>query len=226
MIEHLGDKKIIILAGGLGSGKTEIAVNCSLELALRKEVPVHLIDLDVIKPYYRSRQLETELRELNIRVIAPPSPYMLADLPLLPPEVRTLLMEPGVQVVIDVGGDDAGARVLGCYNDELKRSSYHFLYVINISRPQSRSAVEIMEMAGLVEKSSSLKITGIINNSHLLWETGPDVVNEGAVTAREVASKLGVPLLFHTINEDFQDPKALAQREPVCLLKMFLYRRF
>jgi hypothetical protein len=226
MIEYLGNSKKIIFSGGLGSGKTEIAVNCSIELSQKNEKPVHLIDLDVIKPYFRSRHLEAELKERNIRLIAPPAPYMLADLPLLPPQVRTLIMQPGFPLVIDVGGDDAGARVLGCFNDELMKSCCQFLYVINISRPQSRRVDEILDMADLVQKASSLRITGIINNSHLLWETDSRVVQEGAGTAREVAVKLGVPLVFHTIMKGFPNPGELILNEPVCLLDLLLYRRF
>jgi hypothetical protein len=222
---HHDETKPVLFTGGLGSGKTEIAVNYSLKMA-RKDRPVHLIDLDIIKPYFRSRQLIDELKDTGVILVAPPAPYLYADLPLIPPEVGSLIKQPSKRVVIDVGGDDAGARVLGCYQEDLEKRKYQFYYVINISRPYAGTVEDVKNMAIAIEGACGLKITGIINNTHLLWETTPEMVKEGALFSAKVAQELSVPLIFHGIREGLEGKETLHFKEPLFPMKLFFYRRF
>jgi len=214
-----------ILTGGLGSGKTEIAVNYSLNMTLNNG-PVHLIDLDIIKPYFRSRQLKDDLKDTGVVVVAPPAPYLYADLPLLPPEVGALIKIPSKRVVIDVGGDDAGARVLGCYQEDLDRRGYDFYYVINISRPYAGNLDDVTGMASAIQSASGLKITGIINNTHLLWDTTLELIQEGAEFSGRVAKELGVPVVFHGVRDGFEGIESLNLKEPVFKMKLYFYRKF
>jgi hypothetical protein len=216
-------ENLFIFTGGLGSGKTEIAVNFSSRLYEERNSPVYLIDLDIIKPYYKSRHLGVELQAKNIRLVAPPAPYLYADLPLIPPEVAALLGRSDDRVVVDLGGDASGARALGCFSEEIARKIYQFFYVINISRPLAQSETEILNMVSEVQNASGLKVTGIINNTHLLWETTADLIKEGARMSRKVARTLGVPLVFHGVKEDLPGIEKLKLREPIFTLKLFLY---
>lgn len=216
-------EKLFIFTGGLGSGKTEIAVNFSSGLYEENKSPVYLIDLDIVKPYYKSRHLGDELQAKNIRLVAPPAPYLYADLPLIPPEVAALLGRSGDRVVVDLGGDESGARAMGCFSEEIARKTYQLFYVINISRPLAHKEAEILNMVAEVQNASGLKVTGIINNTHLLWETTADLIREGARISRKVARTLGVPLVFHGVKEDLPGIETLRLREPVFTLKLFLY---
>ena len=218
-----GKDSLYIFTGGLGSGKTEIAVNYCITLRDEKKSPVYLIDLDIVKPYYRSRHLKKQLVNDNIVLVAPPDPYLYADLPLVPPEINALLRHPSGTVVVDVGGDDAGARVLGCFSEILKSRSYHFLYVINTKRPFAEKPGEIMRMIEDIQQVSGLQVTGIINNTHLLWETTPDLVRQGAKVSRDIAKKLGVPLMFHGVNRHLKRLGNLTMKEPVFELNLYFY---
>ncbi|MDQ7823245.1 MAG: hypothetical protein RDV48_10660 [Candidatus Eremiobacteraeota bacterium] len=215
---------VFIFTGGLGSGKTEIAANFSLKLAGRGgNGPVHLVDLDIVKPYFRSRHLAAELEATAVKLVAPPAPYLHADLPLVPPEVRAILASGTSKVVLDVGGDDVGARVLGCFQDELSRRAHRLYYVVNISRPLAKERAEILSMMRDIEGSSGLRITGIVNNTHLMGETTPEIVLEGARTARALAAEIGVPLAFHCIKEDMVEPPL---EEPVFKLRLYFHQYF
>ncbi len=202
MEEFLTTNDLFIFTGGMGSGKTEIAVNTAFLLSSVSPSPIYLIDLDTVKPYYRSRHLQEDLTTTSIKVVAPPEPYIHADLPLLTPEVKALLLDRRGKMIIDLGGDDTGARVLGFYHQELQNRKYQFLYVINISRPYAGELKQIDEMMARVENSSRLSITGIINNTHLVWETTEQVILEGAEVAREIARIHSLPLLFHCVKGD------------------------
>ncbi|MGV8119313.1 MAG: hypothetical protein AB2L14_06070 [Candidatus Xenobiia bacterium LiM19] len=219
MEEFFTSSDLFIFAGGLGSGKTEIAANTAFLLSTLSPLPVYLIDLDTIKPYYRSRHLQEDLTATSIKLVAPPEPYIHADLPILTPEVKALLIGRQGKLIVDLGGDDAGARVLGFYQDELEKRKHHFLYVINISRPHARELQHINDMMAQVERSSRLRITGIINNTHLLWETTEEVILEGAEVAREIARMNSLPLLFHCVKGDVK----VSLPEPVLSLRKLYF---
>jgi len=219
MEEFFKSSDLFIFTGGLGSGKTEIAVNTAFMLAESGSGVVYIIDLDTIKPYYRSRHLQEELGDTGIRIVAPPEPYFHADLPLITPEIKALLRDRRGKLIVDLGGDDAGARVLGFFRDELERRQYNLLYVINTSRPYAGSREDIIDMMTGVERASHLKITGIINNTHLLWETTEDVIAGGAEVAREIAEIRSLPLLFHCVKGDVK----VSLPEPVFPLRKLYF---
>lgn len=195
---------LIILAGGLGSGKTELASNFAFSIAEAKNKPVHVIDLDNIKPYFKLRNLQADYKVKGIRIIAPPLEYRDTDLPLLPPEARSIITSSPDQVIVDVGGDEYGARILGGYRDEIASRPHDFFFVINCSRPYPREADAIIQMIKDVEMESGLKVTALINNTHLLWESTEEILLQGAREAKKVSDILNLPLAFHVAAGRFE----------------------
>ena len=189
-------KHLTIFTGALAGGKTELASNFSFSIAQETGQNVYLIDLDNVKPYFKARNLKADYHSAGIKLIAPPEEYLYSDMPLLPPQARNLLANPDIYAIADVGGDESGARALSGYRDEISARDYDFLFVINKNRPYPKDVKAAIEMIGNIEEVSGLKISGLINNTHLLQETTADIIAEGAQFVRAVSQESGIPFLF------------------------------
>jgi hypothetical protein len=187
-------ERVTVLCGHFGSGKTEIAANLALDLAARG-VAVALADLDVVKPYFRSRSTRELMAAAGVRMIMPRGELLTADLPVLVPEIRTALRDPSARLVLDVGGDDTGARILGALSDVIPRADTALLLVLNFRRPFTEDAAAAVAMAREISLAARLPIAGILSNTHLMDETTPELVAEGCALARSTAALLGVPML-------------------------------
>ncbi len=185
---------VVILVGHFGSGKSEIALNLALGFRADGE-DVSVVDLDVVKPYFRCRQAREELHSHGIRLVAPEGENAHADLPIILPAVRHLLQHGHGRVLLDVGGDPVGARALGSVSDAVDTSATEHLVVLNFSRPYTANVGEAVEMVRAIERAARLPVTGLISNTHLLSETTPEVVLDGLAMATQTAGRLRVPLV-------------------------------
>ncbi len=192
---------VIIFVGNYGSGKTEVAVNFARCLKRNGENCVHLVDLDIVNPYFRSREAVGELTRDGIDVVAPTGENFYAEIPIILPRIRTLLTEPQGRVILDVGGDDAGAIVLASLKDVIRDGSYHLWMVLNARRPFTDNPEGAIRMIRQIESASKLKMSGIVSNTHLLHETTPEIITSGFRMTQEVARVLGLPVPFVAMSD-------------------------
>ncbi|MCP4899580.1 MAG: cobalamin biosynthesis protein CbiA [bacterium] len=190
----LFQRRVTLFVGHFGSGKTEIAINCALDLSAAGR-RVALADLDVVKPYFRSRSARKWLAEADIQLVAPQGENLHADLPIIVPQIRSLLRQGDQTVIMDVGGDDTGARVLGSLADVLDPEETDTLLVLNFRRPSTPGVDEAVEMVRRIEVVSRTRITGLVSNTHLMNETTADLVDDGYRLALETSQRLGVPVV-------------------------------
>jgi hypothetical protein len=198
------DKRITIIGGAYGSGKTEFAIAYALQKKTVIQGKTGLIDLDIVNPYFRSRDQAAELERLGIKVISTPAGLEAADLPALSPQIYTLLQDRSYQVVFDVGGDSAGARALGRFKPYFQNESYDFWAVVNPYRPDTRSPGEAAALIGGLENASRLRVTGLVSNINLGAETTPTVWREGLPFINELAANLQLPVLYHMVKRGFE----------------------
>jgi len=198
-------KRITVLCGHYGSGKTNIAVNMALELKKRHEC-VTLADLDIVNPYFRSADSEKSLNEKGIRLIASDFVNTNVDVPALPPAMYTLCDDRKSYAVIDLGGDDRGALALGRIRDKiLSENNYSMLFVLNCFRPLTRTAEDAVEVIREVEQSAGIKVTGLINNSNLGEETTAEDILQSDELAKKVSALSGVPIVLTCADERLFD---------------------
>ena len=195
-------KRIIILVGGFGSGKTEVSVNLAKFLAVEDKSPVTIVDLDLVNPYFRTREAIEEMQALGIRVIAPEGGQTYADLPILLPEVKGSIENPSGRLILDVGGDSQGAKALGSLAAEFPPGDYEMLAVLNSRRPQTDNVAGCCQTMARIEASARLKFTGLVANSHMIDETDAAVVVEGYELARGVSQETGLPLAFVSVRKN------------------------
>ncbi|QNO16181.1 ATP-binding protein [Alkalicella caledoniensis] len=193
--------RLFIFCGEYGSGKTQVAVNYSKYLA-KKHKRAKLVDLDIVNPFFRSRDSLKELKESQVDVIFNKE-YGEADLPALPPEVISSFVteEP---VVFDVGGDD-GAVVLGRYYYKITQTDHEFWMVVNTNRPYTSTVEGIRTIKERIEKKSRLKITGLINNSNLGELTEVEHILEGEELVLKAAQELKLKTIFTAVKTELVD---------------------
>ncbi|MBE6082885.1 MAG: ATP-binding protein [Tissierellaceae bacterium] len=194
----LDDKRIRIVTGHYGSGKTEFSVNYAVELAKIKR-KVALVDLDVINLYFRSREKSSLLENMGIKVISSSINAPAVDIPAISGEVYAPLEDESYDVVLDLGGDPAGARVLGRYEEFFVDGKYDMFYILNANRQETSTADKAIEYLKRIENMARIKVTALVNNTHMLKSTTVDDLLRGQKVALEVSEKLDIPIKYISV---------------------------
>lgn len=190
--------RITILSGHFGSGKTEISINLALSERTKHD-KVAINDLDIINPYYRSRDAASVFREHDVELIAPQSRLASADLPIVSGEIYRVLHDPRYRLIVDAGGDKDGATALGQYYHEWKELQPELWFVLNANRPYVSTVEGAAYTIGQIENASRLKVTGIINNTNIGLKTTMEDVWLGHELSCQLSEKLDIPFLYTTI---------------------------
>jgi len=194
-------KRIVLLAGHYGSGKTNIAVNLAFYLKKFRD-RVAVADIDIVNPYFRSKDSVQELQAAGIRMIASEYAGTNVDVPALPQEMYSIIDDRGLSAVIDLGGDDRGALAMGRWRDAiLAEDDYEMLFVVNRFRPLTRDAQSAIEVMHEIEDASGMRFTAVVNNSNLGNETTTEDVLGSAEYAAEICRRTGLPLKLTTVHE-------------------------
>ncbi|HEY3447161.1 MAG TPA: hypothetical protein VGK67_12390 [Myxococcales bacterium] len=201
-------RRVTALVGPYGSGKTELSIGLSLWVAqqvvqglaagIKRAV---LGDMDVLKPYFRSREVSDSIKRSGVELLAPAGALANSDLPIITPELRGSVLRQDTQMILDVGGDPVGARALGSISDVIGGTSYDLLLVLNRHRPFMDTQAKVVEQAKQIAAAAHLDFTGVISNTHLMDETTVEDVEWGLELARPVAAELGVPVRLLALSE-------------------------
>ena len=195
-------KRVTLFAGHYGSGKTNIALNWARHLKQSGASRVSIADLDIVNPYFRTKDSAAELKAEGIDLVVSEFANSNVDFPAMPKEIYALVADRDAKVVMDIGGDDRGALALGRYVPELKaEGDYEMLAVINGARPLTRTAADTREVLREIEAASQLPFTGLVNNTNLGRETTAQAVLEGVAYAEAVSAASGLPVKFTCVAE-------------------------
>lgn len=195
------DRRVLLLCGHYGSGKTNIAVNMAMALKERYE-RVTVADLDIVNPYFRSKDSAHDFEDAGIRLICSEYANSNVDIPALPQELYAITDDRGMRVIVDVGGDDRGALALGRIKPALlAEGDYEMLMVINRYRPLTGDVASTVEVLREIEAACGIAFTGIVNNSNLGPETTAEDVLASVPYAQGVAEATGLPLYMTAADE-------------------------
>ena len=198
---EIGIRGIVIIVGNYGSGKTEIAINLAVHRK-RAGLDVRVADLDLVNPYFRTREARRALAECGIEVVLPAEQYLRADLPVLNPAVAGMIREPADLTLLDAGGDDVGATVLAALADAFKDKTVQMLQVINPLRPVTGAVEGCLRIRREIEKAAQMTITGLIGNANLLDETSTEDIYSGYEFVKLLSDVSGLPLEFITLAKE------------------------
>ena len=204
-MEH---KRLTLFAGHYGSGKTNIAVNYALQLA-REGKRVCIADLDIVNPYFRTKDSAEVLSAAGIDLISPQYANTNVDLPALPAESYRLVQDKSAYGIMDIGGDDRGAYALGRFTPYIKEeNNYRMAFVANCYRPLTRTPEDALEIMREIEAACSLPFTCIINNSNLGPLTEAETVMDSLDFIQKLSEISGLPVWLHTAEKSVAEKLA------------------
>ncbi len=210
-------KRVTLFAGHYGSGKTNIAVNYAMFLK-KQGFSVKIADLDIVNPYFRTKDSAKELEKMGIELISPVFANTNVDLPALPSEVYSVIQNEQNYAVLDIGGDDRGAYALGRYRDYiLKEDNYEMVFVVNFFRPLTKTPEEALEVMREIELAAGIKFTAIINNSNLGNATTALDIEATDSKARKLANLSGLKLIYTAVEERNADKVKIDNVFPIKL---------
>ncbi len=220
-------KRMIVIAGHYGSGKTELAVSLALDLAkeTKRAWPrLAVVDLDVANPYFRSRERKALLEENGIALYgdAYNSTGATAELPALTAALRAPLEDEGCQTIIDLGGNDAGARVLRQFGKYFRGNDHELWAVVNFRRYETRDVESSREHVEAIQNELQIPVTGLVNNTHLLRETTAEIIREGYEKAQTLSHEMNIPLLFTCYPAGIIAPEDIAGIAPLRPLGLYM----
>lgn len=200
--------RLFVFAGRFGSGKTETSANFAVHLARGRyptangwgEVPDSfdpqpvLVDLDIVTPYFRSRELVDVMRPFHVRVVSPAAVAQYLDTPAIAPEILGAIEQEHQLVVLDVGGDPQGARALGQYSPYIDKEEHQGYFLVNPFRPFTDSVEKIRRGIGEIERTSRVRMTALASNPNLMDETTPEVILSGHREVERAAEAIGLPI--------------------------------
>jgi len=220
-------KRIIVIAGHYGSGKTELAVSLAMDLASRREKAyprLAVVDLDVANPYFRSRERMQLFRENHVSLYADAfnSTGTTAELPALTAALRAPLEDEGCQTLVDLGGNDAGARVLKQFAKYFQGDEHELWAVVNFRRYETLTVENARAHVEAIRHELDMPVTGLVNNTHLIRETTADIIREGYEKALALAGEMKLPLLFTCYPAGLIVPEDLAGIAPLMPLGLYM----
>ena len=195
-------KRITLFAGHYGSGKTNIAVNYALQLrkALGRDKDILVADLDIVNPYFRTKDSYAVLQENGIKLICSEYANSNLDIPSLPSEMYAITDTPAY-AVIDVGGDDRGALALGRLSAKIKaENNYENLMVINMFRPLTRTPDQTVEVMREIEAAGNIPFTALVNNSNLGPLTSADDILRSLEYAEKISRLTGLEVKMTSVD--------------------------
>lgn len=222
----LDDKRIRIITGHYGSGKTEFACNYAIELTKSSKNNVVLVDLDIVNPYFRSRERTEFLEDYGITVL---SGLLGSDASIDIPAIGGIyssISDLDAELVLDVGGDHVGARVLRQYTSYFDEEDSFLMAVINANRPGTGDVDSAINHIRAIEYEAGMKVSGLINNTHFLRDTKPQDVIDGHKLVKKVSDKINVPILYATILREHADELARELDVPVMPIDLIMRDRW
>ena len=191
-------KRLTLFAGHYGSGKTNIAVNYAFRLA-EEGKRVCIADLDIVNPYFRTKDSEAELMAAGIKLVSSKYANTNVDLPALPAESYRLVQDKSTYGIMDIGGDDRGAYALGRYVDSIKaEGNYRMAFVVNCYRPLTTTVEDTVEIMREIEEACGLLFNCIVNNSNLGELTTPQTVLDSVDFVERLSAATGLEIWMHT----------------------------
>ena len=218
---ELNEKRITLFAGHYGSGKTNLAVNYAMSLRERHERVV-IADLDIVNPYFRTKDSTELLRSKGIEIISPEFANSNVDLPALPSELYGVVQNRLRYAVLDIGGDDRGAYALGRFAPYiLEENDYEMLFVANFCRPLTQKPAEALEVMREIETAGGIRFTAIVNNTNLGPETEVQTVYDGLEKAEALSELCGLPLRFTAVEKRLAEGLDIEDLLPIDVQKKY-----
>jgi hypothetical protein len=214
-------RRITVFIGAYGSGKSEVSTNFAVWLA-QSGRKVTLCDLDMINPYFRSADARAQILPLGVDLISPQFAGTNVDVPAMPSAVHSIFDRTDRYGVLDIGGEDLGARVVAALRPQLLKNEVAVYMVVNTSRPYTNTASQIVRQARSLIAAAGMQLDGLVQNTNLLEYSEPLLLEAGDDPLDQAAALLNVPVVFKASLVEAVPQSWLQSGQPVLLLRRFI----
>ena len=222
----MDNKRITVVMGHYGSGKTFVAVNLALAIK-RANKPVSIYDLDIVNPYYRTVDAKEILDSEGIELVVSPYAETNVDIPAMNSMAYKMVSDLSRYAVADIGGDDRGALALGRFRDKIKEeNNYDALWIVNNLRPETRTIEDALEIKREIELTAGLNFTAIVNNANLGQETTKDVIIKGYEFTKKLSKITKLPIKFTAVREDLIDEQLKKELKDILPIQPIKYEEW
>lgn len=195
--------RVTIVCGHYGVGKTTFSINYSMYIRNYTSKDIYIADLDVVNPYFRSREHSSYLEEKNIKVIGSYLPQSGADIPAVSAEVYSIFERKDIIGIIDMGGNSAGSLSFASFRDNVDINETDVFFVFNANRKENSTFELALGHLVDIEAVLGLKVTGIINNTHLMYDTSLDDIEKGEIIAYNLSKEKNIPIKYTCVDRKF-----------------------
>lgn len=220
------NKRIIILIGNMGSGKSEVGFNLALHYPTLYDRPVKLLDMDIIKPYIRLRDVADKAKEMNVDLLLPETRLLKADMPIVPVNMISYLQDESFDMIMDVGGEDRGCVTIAQFQEFFLQTDLSVWLVVNPFRPFADHPRKILDMIATLQKSTKLLINGLVANPHLRFDTTLETIQKGIGIVQEASEMSHLPIEFITVWHTLFNHEIETQYSPIKVLPIRLFLTF
>lgn len=196
-------KRINIIAGHYGSGKTTFSINYALSLNESTKKHIYLADLDIVNPYFRSREHKEFLGENNIEILGSYIYEKGSDLPAVSADVFKMFSNKDSLGIVDLGGNAAGSNAFGIFKCYVNKDESNLFFILNASRSETTTLDGALFHMTSLEYSLNMKFDAIINNTHLMEYTTIDEIKEGERLARELSVNKNIEVIYTCLSKEF-----------------------
>lgn len=195
-------KRITLITGHYGSGKTEFSINRVIELKKIYD-KVAILDMDIANPYFRSRERKKFLEDMGIRIDFNSFGYDITeDLPAISASMKAPLEDKEYITIVDVGGNNSGAMILNQFKKYFIIDECEHLCAINANRPETCNLQGALQHIASIQSEIGIGINGLINNTHMLRETKPEDIIKGYKLCKRISQQLNVPIQYNVCQEN------------------------
>lgn len=195
------DKRINIIAGHYGSGKTTFSINYALSLSEHTKKHIYIADLDIVNPYFRSREHKDFLSQNNIDILGTYIHDSGSDLPAVSADVFTMFSNKNSLGIVDLGGNAVGTKAFGIFKDNVDKKETNLFFVFNALRAETTTLENALFHMTSIEYSLNMKFDAIINNTHLMEYTTEDDIIEGEKMSKEISIKKNIPVIYTCLSK-------------------------
>ena len=195
--------RVTIVCGHYGVGKTTFSINYSMYIRNNTSKDIYIADLDVVNPYFRSREHSSYLEQKNIKVIGSYLPQSGADIPAVSADVYSIFEKKDIIGIIDMGGNSAGSLSFASFRDNVDINETDVFFVFNANRKENSTFELALGHLIDIEAVLGLKVTGIINNTHLMDDTSLDDIEKGEIMAYNLSKEKNIPIKYTCVDRKF-----------------------
>ena len=199
---NIKNNRVTIICGHYGAGKTTFSINYAIYLKNKTDKQIYIADLDVVNPYFRSREHAQNLKDKDIKIIGSYLPQSGSDLPAVSAEVYSIFNNKDIIGIVDMGGNSVGSLSFATFRECVQTDETDVFFVLNANRKENSTFELALGHLISIEAALALNVTGIVNNTHLMNDTALEDIIKGEDIAEKLSKEKNIEVVCSCVNDN------------------------